>query len=587
MDLLQPTTDNRQPSTEYRVLARKYRPTNFDELIGQDVLVKTLSSAIATGRIAHAFVLTGVRGIGKTTTARIIARALNCVGPDGTGSATISPCGVCENCIAIAADRHMDVIEMDAASRTGVDDIRELIDGVRYRPVSARYKVYIIDEVHMLSKNAFNALLKTLEEPPESVKFIFATTEINKVPVTVLSRCQRFDLRRLDAPMLSAHLTNIAAKENFTIEEKAAQLLAEAADGSVRDGLSLLDQAIAMSQGIITAENVRQMLGLADHTDLYRLLDHVLNGQTADAMALSARLYLSGADPLMLIQDLLRATHAVSKAKIIGGEDITLSDTERNIRNDIADKISIALLSRLWQMLLKGIAEVQTAPNPMTAFDMVLIRLCYAADLPSAAQIIESVSQNPPSLAASPSANAPSEPPRGGIAAPANYPPSNAVMSDRNLALAPSLDPVPTMQIRNFQELTQLFAEKREIILYHDLYNGVHLVSFAPGRLEIRLGQSIRTQNFTGAIGQKLGEWTGMRWVVSIASEGGEPTLAESEAAKQNALVQSMQKNPAVEAVLLAFPGAKIASVKPKSTTGAEAKDDNSTDIQDEETTPQ
>ena len=585
MDLLQPTTDNRQPSTEYRVLARKYRPTNFDELIGQEVLVKTLSSAIATGRIAHAFVLTGVRGIGKTTTARIIARALNFVGPDGTGSATISPCGVCENCIAIAADRHMDVIEMDAASRTGVDDIRELIDGVRYRPVSARYKVYIIDEVHMLSKNAFNALLKTLEEPPESVKFIFATTEINKVPVTVLSRCQRFDLRRLDAPMLSAHLTNIAAKENFTIEEKAAQLLAEAADGSVRDGLSLLDQAIALSNGTITAENVRQMLGLADHTDLYRLLDHVLNGQTADAMALAARLYLSGADPLMLIQDLLRAAHAVSKAKIVGGDDITLSDTERKIRGDIADKISIALLSRLWQMLLKGIAEVQTAPNPMTAFDMVLIRLCYAADLPSAAQIIESVSQNPPP--ASPSANAPSEPPRGGIAAPANYPPSNAVMSDRNLALAPSVDPAPTMQIRNFQELTQLFAEKREIILYHDLYNGVHLVSFAPGRLEIRIGQSIRTQNFTGTVGQKLSEWTGMRWVVSIASEGGEPTLAESEAAKQNALVQSMQKNPAVEAVLLAFPGAKIASVKPKSNPGAESKDDNSTDIQDEESTPQ
>jgi len=281
----------------------------------------------------------------------------------------------------------------------------------------------------------------------------------------------------------------------------------------------------------------------------------------------------------------LRAAHAVSKAKIVGGDDITLSDTERKIRGDIADKISIALLSRLWQMLLKGIAEVQTAPNPMTAFDMVLIRLCYAADLPSAAQIIESVSQNPPP--ASPSANAPSEPPRGGIAAPANYPPSNAVMSDRNLALAPSVDPAPTMQIRNFQELTQLFAEKREIILYHDLYNGVHLVSFAPGRLEIRIGQSIRTQNFTGTVGQKLSEWTGMRWVVSIASEGGEPTLAESEAAKQNALVQSMQKNPAVEAVLLAFPGAKIASVKPKSNPGAESKDDNSTDIQDEESTPQ
>ena len=377
----------------YRVLARKYRPQSFPELIGQDAVVRTLSNAIATGRIAHAFILTGVRGVGKTTTARIIARALNCVGSDGAGGPTAAPCGECIHCRSIAEDRHVDVIEMDAASRTGVDDIRELTDGVRYRPVSARYKVYIIDEVHMLSKNAFNALLKTLEEPPPAVVFVFATTEIHKVPVTVLSRCQRFSLRRVPAELLVEHYRRVALAEGIEVEPAALALIARAADGSVRDGLSLLDQAIALCSGAVTETAVRDMLGVADRGQVFDLLETVLRGDAATALAQFDRLYQEGADPLLLLQDLLDLAHFLTRLKLAptagAGDPILEGDRER--ARPLADQLSMPALARVWQMLLKGLGEVQEAPSPVQAAEMVLVRLAYVADLPVPAELVRSV----------------------------------------------------------------------------------------------------------------------------------------------------------------------------------------------------
>ncbi len=550
---------------EYRVLARKYRPKNFDELIGQDVLVKTLSNAIQTGRIAHAFILTGVRGIGKTTTARIIARALNCEkGP------SISPCGVCENCVAIGNDRHMDVMEMDAASRTGVDDIREIIDGVRYRPTSARFKIYIIDEVHMLSKNAFNALLKTLEEPPESVKFIFATTEINKVPVTVLSRCQRFDLRRLDAEGLAKHLQNIAQKESCTLDDGAAALLAQAADGSVRDGLSLLDQAMAHASGAIAAEQVRDMLGLADHSEIYELLDLALSAKSAEALTLCQKLYNSGADALMVAQELLRATHAITRAKVTGEYGAMISDTERNKRAAIAEQIGIAPLTRAWQMLLKGISEIQTAPNPAIALEMVLVRLCYAADIPSVSQLLESGAATAPSA---PATHTPPSNPSGGggsytSAAITSAPiATRAVATDRNLALAPSIGTEASLQLHSYRDAVQLFSEKREMILYHDLYHNSHLVNFAPGKIELRVGEKVRQPNFVGQVGKLLSEWTGQRWMILVSQDKGAPSLQQQDQAKQQDLVRQVEQHPTVQAVIKEFPGSKVISVRERAET--------------------
>src|SRR5882672_3981140 len=378
----------------YRVLARKYRPTTFAELIGQEALVRTLSNAIASGRIAHAFILTGVRGVGKTTTARILARALNCIGADGTGGPTVSPCGECVHCRSIAEDRHVDVMEMDAASRTGVDDIRELTDGVRYRPVSARYKVYIIDEVHMLSKNAFNALLKTLEEPPPDVKFVFATTEIHKVPVTVLSRCQRFSLRRVPVELLVGHYRQIAEAEGIAIEPGALGLIARAADGSVRDGLSLLDQAIALADaGPIAEAAVRDMLGIADRGLVFDLFETVMKGDAAGALHQLDGLYQGGADPLMILQELLDLTHFVTRLKLVpdAGAGDPMAEGDRVRAQPLAQALSMPVLARAWQMLLKGVEEVQNAPSPAQAAEMVLVRLAYVADLPAPVDLVRAL----------------------------------------------------------------------------------------------------------------------------------------------------------------------------------------------------
>ena len=558
----------------YRVLARKYRPADFGELIGQEAMVRTLTNAIATGRIAHAFILTGVRGVGKTTTARILARALNCVGPDGKGGPTIAPCGVCDPCRAIAEDRHVDVMEMDAASRTGVDDIRELTDGVRYKPVSARYKIYIIDEVHMLSKAAFNALLKTLEEPPPDVKFIFATTEIHKVPVTVLSRCQRFSLRRVPVELLEAHYARILEAEKVAAEPAAIALVARAADGSVRDGLSLLDQAIALSGGGAIAEAaVRDMLGIADKGLMLDLLETVLKGDAAGALGQLAALYDGGADPVMVVQDLLDLVHFLMRLKLTpaAGEGDPAVEGERKRGLPLAEKLSVPVLTRAWQMLLKGLAETQTAPSPLQAAEMVLVRLAYVADLPAPADVVKALSgdagaQPPrPAMGMSTGNAAPSLPPagNGGAVSRRSVAGDPGSAGAPRMALAaepastPGLAPIP----QSFAEVVTLFDQKREAVLRSHLFANVHLVRFEPGRIELRPTEGA-PRDLANRLGKLLGEWTGERWVVSVSQGEGEPTLKEQAAARDEGLRHEAAAHPLVRAVLETFPGARIEAVR-------------------------
>ena len=543
-----------EPGTTYRVLARKYRPSRFSELIGQEAMVRTLTNAIATGRIAHAFILTGVRGVGKTTTARILARALNCVGPDGKGGPTPSPCGLCEPCRSIAEDRHVDVMEMDAASRTGVDDIRELTDGVRYKPVAARYKIYIIDEVHMLSKNAFNALLKTLEEPPADVKFIFATTEINKVPVTVLSRCQRFSLRRVPVELLTEHYTRIAAAEGIAAAPAAIALIARAADGSVRDGLSLLDQAIALGGGTVEADAVREMLGIADRGLVFDLLEAALKGDAGDALARMTALYDGGADPVTVLQDLLELVHFLTRLKLspAAGEGDPALEGARVRGATLAEVLGIPALTRAWQMLLKGIGEAQTAPSPIEAAEMVLVRLAYVADLPSPAELVRAL--DGPRSPAAPSPGPASV--RASAAGPALAPQPRAIAAEPVPAPAPAAS-----EPQSFLEVVELFDKHREAVLRSHLYANVHLVAFEPGRIELRPAEAA-PRDLSNRLGQLLSQWTGQRWVVSVSAEPGRPTLREEAEAKERALKHEAAQHPLVRAVLDAFPGARIEAVR-------------------------
>ena len=553
--MAQATKGPEDPATPYRVLARKYRPVDFTTLVGQEAMVRTLRNAIATGRIAHAFMLTGVRGVGKTTTARIIARALNCVGPDGTGGPTVDPCGVCDNCKAITEDRHVDVIEMDAASRTGIDDVRELIEGVRYRPVSARYKVYIIDEVHMLSEKAFNALLKTLEEPPPHVKFLFATTEIRKVPVTVLSRCQRFDLKRVPQETLVEHFGKIAQAEKVEISPEALVLLARAADGSVRDGLSMLDQAIAHGGGVVDAAQVRDMLGLADRSRVLELFEKVMRGDAPAMVAALGEMHDSGADPVVVLQDLLELTHWVTRLKVAPEAAASTADTERAQGLAMAGKLSMASLTRAWTLLLRGLQETLAAPSPLRAAEMALIRLCYVADLPSPADAIKSL-QNGGGVPAA-GASAP-PPPRGngggGAVARLATQPSTAVAAQA----APAM-PAP----RNFTEVVALFETRREARLVHSLMHHVHEVRCEPGLIEFR-PEPKAPADLAPRLSELLSQWTGRRWIASVSSAEGRPTLIQQKATKADDLRSSAENNELVLAILKTFPGAKLDTVRRK-----------------------
>lgn len=545
---------------KYRVLARKYRPATFADLIGQDALVRTLKNAIDTGRLAQAYILTGIRGIGKTTSARIIARALNCIGPDGKGGMTTEPCGVCEHCRAIAEGRHVDVVEIDAASNTGVDNVREIIETTRYNPTSARFKIYIVDEVHMLTKQAFNALLKTLEEPPERVKFIFATTEIRKVPTTVLSRCQRFDLRRVDVEPLTQHFKNIIEKENLKAEDDALRLIARAADGSVRDGLSLLDQAIAHGGGNVTADFVRAMIGLADRAAVFDLFEKLMNGDIKSALDLFNAQYDLGAEPLVVLQDLLDLTHWLTRAKIAPelADDPSMASAERERGAEMAKKLSMPVLTRTWQMLLKGINETVYAPSAKQAAEMLLIRLAYAAELPPPAEIIGSLGS---------ARTAPAPMTTTGTSSFSNAPKAQSDWGGIRAAVGASSAPVPESlpktqpKLSSFADVVACAYKQNEMILAFNLENYASIVRFEFGCIEFYPLEKAPL-NLANELAEKLNEWTGKRWLVSVVNKPGGMTLAQEAKKNEENLRKKMSVHPLVSAVIKTFPGAHLESVR-------------------------
>lgn len=565
---------------EYLVLARKYRPQNFSQLKGQDALVRTLTNAIESGRVAHAFMLTGVRGVGKTTTARIIARALNCIGPDGKGGPTVTPCGECEPCVAIAADRHVDVLEMDAASRTGVENMRDLIDSVQYAPSAARYKVYIIDEVHMLSTAAFNALLKTLEEPPEYVKFVFATTEIRKVPITVLSRCQRFDLRRISLDVLISYLSDLLSREGLEAEEEAISQIARAGDGSARDALSLLDQAMALSGEKILAQTVTDMLGLVDRSALFALYNAIMGGESEKSFEHLEKLYATGADPVQIVEDLLDLTHFLTKCKVIPNhaENMALPEIERKQGGELAAQLSMPVLTRAWQILSKGRTETQYAANPLHALEMVMVRLLYAADMPTPGDLVKKIQDEgiaapagAPSGSASGTASAPSTSTPAPASASAEESGGNGATvmktangSDQVMAeTVPVETPPQISHPQSFEEVVSFCQQNGEPMLAAQLKNYAHLVKFTYGRIELRLAEQAE-RSLTGQLGKALSEWTRERWVVSISNQPGAPTIAEGEKQAKEAEKAEIMADPLVSAVIKTFPGAEITQISPK-----------------------
>ncbi|MFK7744462.1 MAG: DNA polymerase III subunit gamma/tau [Roseobacter sp.] len=573
----------------YQVLARKYRPETFADLVGQDAMVRTLKNAFEADRIAQAFMMTGIRGTGKTTTARIIAKGMNCIGTDGASGPTTAPCGSCEHCTAIMEGRHVDVIEMDAASNTGVANIREIIDSVHYRAASARYKVYIIDEVHMLSTGAFNALLKTLEEPPAHVKFIFATTEIRKVPVTVLSRCQRFDLRRIEPEVMIALMQKIAGAENAAIAEDALALIARAAEGSARDATSLLDQAISHGAGETTADQVRAMLGLADRGRVLDLFDMILKGDAAGALTELSAQYAEGADPMAVLRDLAEITHWVSVVKITpeAAEDPTVSPDERTRSLAMADALSMRVLTRLWQMLLKALDEVGMAPNAMMAAEMAIIRLTHVADLPSPEELLRKLNGVTPPPATRPdggggmpvqstgaraAGGGASAIASAGTTAQAGTGPVAALAQDADAALA---------RFPTFDHVIELIRANRDVKLLVEVETCVRLAQYQPGRIEFSPTDNA-PRDLAQRLGQRLQHWTGNRWAVTLVNGNDTETIAEVRDAEELALQRTTLEHPMMQAVLAQFPKARITAIRTPEQIAAEATVDALPEVEDE-----
>ena len=570
----------------YQVLARKYRPETFADMVGQDAMVRTLKNAFAADRIAQAFIMTGIRGTGKTTTARIIAKGMNCIGLDGTSGPTTEPCGKCEHCVAIMEGRHVDVMEMDAASRTGVGDIREIIDSVHYRAASARFKIYIIDEVHMLSKNAFNALLKTLEEPPEHVKFIFATTEIRQVPVTVLSRCQRFDLRRIEPETQIALLRKIATAEGADITDEALALITRAAEGSARDAQSLLDQAISHGAGETSADQVRAMLGLADRGRVLDLFDMILKGEAAAALTELSGQYADGADPMAVLRDLAEVCHWISVIKITpeAAEDPTISPDERTRGQAMAAYLPMRVMSRMWQMLLKALEEVAMAPNAMMAAEMAVIRLTHVADLPSPEELVRKLQDATPPPSG-PSGGRPAlQGGAGGTTAVSSTPSpthmgsSGPSASGAQTAVALQTDPLH--HYARFEDVVELIRMHRDVKLLVEVETGLRLVSYQPGRIEVNPTPDA-ARDLMGRLGARLQAWTGNRWAISIA-DGGAPTIAETRDAAENAIRHEAEQHPLVQAVIAAFPKAKITEIRTEADKTQEALTDALPEVDEE-----
>ncbi|MCP1167799.1 DNA polymerase III subunit gamma/tau [Limimaricola litoreus] len=572
----------------YQVLARKYRPETFADLVGQDAMVRTLKNAFAANRIAQAFIMTGIRGTGKTTTARIIAKGMNCIGPDGQGGPTTEPCGQCEHCVAIMEGRHVDVMEMDAASNTGVANIREIIDSVHYRAASARYKVYIIDEVHMLSTGAFNALLKTLEEPPEHVKFIFATTEIRKVPVTVLSRCQRFDLRRIEPEVMIGMLRRIADAETAQIANDALALITRAAEGSARDATSLLDQAISHGAGETTAEQIRAMLGLADRGRVLDLFDMVLRGDAAAALTELSAQYAEGADPMAVLRDLAEIAHWVSVIKITpeAADDPTVGPDERARGAAMAENLPMRVLTRLWQMLLKALEEVAHAPNAMMAAEMAVIRLTHVADLPSPEELVRKLQDSPVPPPPSGGGGGGARPAQGGPAqargtpAPTHAAPSGpSARGSAQPAVAQAENPLA--RYASFEQVVELIRTHRDVHMLIEVETTLRLVRYAPGRIEFEPTPDARS-DMAQRLGQKLQAWTGARWAISVANEGGAPTISETRDAAALALRQEAEAHPLVRAVFAAFPKAKITEIRTEAERSQHAAEEALQEVEDE-----
>ncbi|MGR3685429.1 MAG: DNA polymerase III subunit gamma/tau [Paracoccaceae bacterium] len=572
-------------ATGYRVLARKYRPETFADLVGQDAMVRTLRNAFAADRIAQAFIMTGIRGTGKTTTARIIAKGMNCIDVDGTGGPTTDPCGQCEHCVAIMEGRHVDVMEMDAASRTGVGDIREIIESVHYRAASARYKIYIIDEVHMLSTSAFNALLKTLEEPPAHVKFIFATTEIRKVPVTVLSRCQRFDLRRIEPEVMIALLRKIAGAEGAQISDDALALITRAAEGSARDATSLLDQAISHGAGETTADQVRAMLGLADRGRVLDLFDMIMRGDAGGALAELGAQYADGADPMAVLRDLAEVTHWISVVKITpdAAEDPTVGPDERARGQTMAEGLPLRALARMWQMLLKALDEVAQAPNAMMAAEMAVIRLTHVADLPTPEELVRKLPDLPPpspgggpggGIVAGGMDSGASAMTRGGSVPSGNGGGSTvqAVALDADQALA---------RFPTFDHVVDLIRANRDVKLLVEVETGVQLAAYRPGRIEFVPAEGAAS-DLAQRLGQRLQLWTGNRWAVSLVNEGGAPSIAAARDATEANLKAEVEAHPMMQAVLSAFPKARITEIRTPDKLAAAAQTEALPEVEDE-----